>query len=791
MAFVARWISDRADTLKWGIIVAHLALSLAYSVVVPVWEAHDEWPHFKYAEYVARHWALPPASERLTTEYQYDQNTQPPLYYVLVAIPLTFIDTSDGISPVVNPYADTGTGAQGVNFAVHSPDVEAFPYRGTILAVHVARVVSSLIGLGALWATYQLGALLWPRDRAVALVALAIAGFSPQFLFINSVVTNDVLITTLGCWFSVYAVRVVKRYAPWSDVARLGVIVGLGLLTKYTALAWLPVAVAAVAWGGYLRGRESEDGSRGTLRVVVAFLVALVLLTGWWFFRNLAEYGVLLPRDPAAPRGLVRLLREPAAFLSSLAWDEIPGMLAYGFRTFWLSFGWGNIGAPEWVYQVTAGFCLLAGLGCARLWVRGRVGGTALREIITLAAFIVAVIALPLYRELYHKETFLRGRYLLPSLAAVSVLMALGLAYLAEALARFPIEALAVVWLASLSVASPVWLIIPAYRPPELLQDVQLTEDEQAVHASFGDRIELVAYKIWPDKVRIGQAVSVTLLWRALAPMDQNYTLGLHVVGDGFKDFGELNTYPGRGNFATTLWKPGDVFRETYWIPVELPPDGSVPTAGKISVAWFVDDDDKTHLPAKDAMGNAIGEAVYLGRFKIAGEEDLAPVAASEAMGRFADAIALLDAGIEAARSPLLSGDAVTVTLSWGALAHPNRDWTAFVHLTDGVESWAVADGPPLNGEYPTGLWDPGERLSETRVFRIPSTVPSGRYNVVVGLYDPETGERLPVSDAHGSPVQGDAISVGSLTVVHVHPRSYLPAIIYVDHLDGEEGHQP
>jgi hypothetical protein len=45
----------------------------------------------------------------------------------------------------MNPYATTGDGTGGVNFAVHRPEAEAFPHKGTVLAIHVTRLVSVLL----------------------------------------------------------------------------------------------------------------------------------------------------------------------------------------------------------------------------------------------------------------------------------------------------------------------------------------------------------------------------------------------------------------------------------------------------------------------------------------------------------------------------------------------------------------------------------------------------------------------------------------------------------------------
>jgi hypothetical protein len=314
-----RWADVvRANWLIFAILTAHVLLGVLYSVAVPLWEAHDEWAHYKYVEYVARHRSLPPIGERLTYEYTYDQANQPQLYYVLAALPVLFVNTSDGLTPQVNPYVTMGTGAGGVNFAIHDPEVERFPFRGTVLAVHLARGVSVLLSALALVATLSLGQLVTrsaglslQRSRQISVSALAIAAFSPQFLFIGSVITNDVLIAVLGCWVAVFSLRVALSGSRLRDMVILAGLVGLALLTKYTALALALMALIAAAIGlsRHFRSPALTGSSTPTVssttrgRIWAAIAAALLVLAGiagWWFWGNIRQSGQILLRDPWA-----------------------------------------------------------------------------------------------------------------------------------------------------------------------------------------------------------------------------------------------------------------------------------------------------------------------------------------------------------------------------------------------------------------------------------------------------------------------------------------------------------
>jgi hypothetical protein len=93
--------------------------------------------------------------------------------------------------------------------------------------------------------------------------------------------------------------------------------------------------------------------------------------------------------------------------------------------------------------------------------------------------------------------------------------------------------------------------------------------------------------------------------------------------------------------------------------------------------------------------------------------------------------------------------DALHLTLHWRALRRPQVAYKFFLHLYDVESEELVAqeDVMPRGWTYPTNWWEAGEVVSdEIRLFL--SGVPPGRYRLVVGVYDPQTGDRLLVQGA-------------------------------------------
>ncbi|NLE76714.1 MAG: hypothetical protein GX605_08180, partial [Chloroflexi bacterium] len=213
-------------------------------------------------------------------------------------------------------------------------------------------------------------------------------------------------------------------------------------------------------------------------------------------------------------------------------------------------------------------------------------------------------------------------------------------------------------------------------------------------------------------------------------------------------------------------------FRETYWITLDA--QAAAPCLGQVLVAFFLDDDSQAHVPLRTAQGELLGSRAILGRFKIAGPQAAAGEPPATALGRVGQAFALTEFTVDRTRT--LTWPPLEMGFTWQALGPGGRDYTVFVHLLDEQGDWvAGADAPPREGQYPTGLWEAGEIITDTRTLSLEGVTP-GRYRLVAGLYDPETLERLPSQDAAGRPLENGALPLTELEVLEVRTRLYLPA---------------
>jgi hypothetical protein len=92
--------------------------------------------------------------------------------------------------------------------------------------------------------------------------------------------------------------------------------------------------------------------------------------------------------------------------------------------------------------------------------------------------------------------------------------------------------------------------------------------------------------------------------------------------------------------------------------------------------------------------------------------------------------------------------ETVRVTLHWQALRKMDVAYKFFVHLMDAKSDQLVtqADVMPHNWTYPTTWWKEGEIVSDEITLSLEG-VPANDLRRWIGVYNPETGKRLSISE--------------------------------------------
>ena len=726
------------------LLIAFFVLGLIYDQSTPIFEASDEAWHYGVVREIAAGRGLPIQQLGKITTYR-QEGSQPPLYYALGAALTFWVDDSDAPSvDEYNPFAQVGVPGTPVNVnMVRHTNAEGFPWHGRSLAVHLLRLFSLLLGCGTIALTYMLAHSLFPGRTGLALLASAITAFNPMVIFISASVNNDSgiwLLSSLTMYVLVLSAQsdphvqsslmrpLQPKYLPWT----LGVLLGLAILTKLSALLIVPVVGTFLLWRAWRGGNWRLFWHDA---IIVTFCV--LLLNGWWFYRNWVLYGEFLGTSTMVQvYGIVR--SEPVS-LSALLIE---------WRGWWYSF-WGVFGAfnvlpGQWVYALfTALVVLSIGGGVRALWCRIS-DTTATVEVNMAHRLMVLFVALTFVGNVLWslRQHALQGRLALGAVAPISIYLAAGIVFLGGKWRERLIACIATVVLFIVSLVVAIVYVAPRYRPPSAMMETDLPADAFVMGVIFGDEIELLGYSVGDDAVRPGDTMQVTFYWRGLEEMDSDYNLGLNVHGRDMEHIAKLDTWPGGGLLPTGDWLPGAVYADRY--SIQLSGKASAPTLVRLGVSFWLDS--FAEPLSVSANGSAIASLMLeTGR--------LLPGSQVEETDEIANGSTFAH-GITLAGHKVLSqvASATHFMIFWHADNLVATDLTVFVHMlnADG-EIVSQADGRPLNGDWPTSAWEPGNPVHDPRRLAYSSALPPGEYNILVGLYDPATGLRAPAHGPDGS----------------------------------------
>jgi 4-amino-4-deoxy-L-arabinose transferase-like glycosyltransferase len=252
----------------------------------------------------------------------------------------------------------------------------------------LARVVTALLGVLAVWLLYVFAARLF--DRRVALLAAALMAVAFLPVFYSKLALNDVP-TLVGIEVALWAAAAILAGAGRRYYVIAGLALGVAAATKYTGgIVILPLAAAIVL-------RERAD------RLALARAAAITAVCAAVAFVVCDPYSLLA--FSSFKGGIAHQGTESAAASGKLGLTHGSGVLYYLWTATW------GVG---WVPAIAA----LAGLAC--LWLRAR------RLLLVFAPMLVAYLFFMGIQGRYF------GRWLMPIVPLICVLAAYAALQLAD-----------------------------------------------------------------------------------------------------------------------------------------------------------------------------------------------------------------------------------------------------------------------------------------------------------------------------------------------------------------------
>ena len=372
-----KFMSRSGQSLIWLLWVCFAARALFYASFIPLWEGYDEWGHLAFSQALAESGSrLPDPHARITREVQASLETAPlPWGRANVASPAAIVHDEYWRLPEAErrgrerrtlPEAwrhEPSAEGERIYEALQPPlyywlmaavlqKANGWPLADRVFLLRwvSAGIASLFIPLGFRAARRFFGA------EAPALGVVAVAAAMPELLLNVGRVGNECLAVVLYTALVGVALATVQERPDLRRSALLGLLLGLGLLTKAYFLTAVPALV--MLWGWLLWRRPNER--RTWLLHGLAAAAPAVAIAGWWYGRNRVMTGTWTGLSEAVmlrELGLTGLLGR----ITQVAWGRALDSIL--FSHLWFG-GWSGLMVRSWVYHV---FYALAALGTAGL----------------------------------------------------------------------------------------------------------------------------------------------------------------------------------------------------------------------------------------------------------------------------------------------------------------------------------------------------------------------------------------------------------------------------------------
>ena len=135
--------------------------------------------------------------------------------------------------------------------------------------------------------------------------------------------------------------------------------------------------------------------------------------------------------------------------------------------------------------------------------------------------------------------------------------------------------------------------------------------------ANLGGKVELVGASVEPGRIVPGQPARVTLFFKVLERIDEDYTIFVHVEDvEGRIERMNLDHKPANGLYPTTQWKPGDTVKDEFNLYL---PSGAPSRALNVWMGfWEPRTDSRLQLKNPDAVRNDGRSRILLAQVPVA-----------------------------------------------------------------------------------------------------------------------------------------------------------------------------
>ena len=468
------------------LLILFLIITLAFSLIIPVFSAPDEPFHFEYIQFLAKNKSLP--NQTVENKSISTEGFNPPLYYFIKAIFLCLLSPNKAedikiyehqditrfvknpsrgfrteIYPPLNPHYMKWRQGNDKNMFLTTKE-DWFPFSGSIRVIHFLRIISIFFGCLTVTFIFKTAQIIFPDNKNLPLLAASLCAFNPQFIFLSGSLNNDNLVilwSTLSLWL--FTKLMLNEYEDRKKIIIfLGIFIGLGFITKINLSGIVLIAVMGIIYQSFTeRLLKLPD----LITNLCLFLGSVAVFSGWYFFRNINMYGL---NDPLGWR--LQAINNPDLILPAQYRVEFFKTIFFQrlFTSFWGLFDWLTLPLPYWAYWVYGLMSIFGVAGLMYVFLSKK----SSKKIKTCFFLYLATVLAAIGNLVILNFTFLsaQARLIFPVMVCICIFMALGIDIAIEHFtgllrikAEIPVYGFTI-FLISLDLYALIWIIYPVYR---------------------------------------------------------------------------------------------------------------------------------------------------------------------------------------------------------------------------------------------------------------------------------------------------------------------------------------
>lgn len=263
---------------------------------------------------------------------------------------------------------------------------------------------------------------------------------------------------------------------------------------------------------------------------------------------------------------------------------------------------------------------------------------------------------------------------------------------------------------------------------------ITATPEYVPLDAKF-DGLNLAGYRWDSLNIEPGKPLGLTLFWERVGPVPLDPRVFVEIVDSKGERITRADKFPTDG-ISVARYPLGQIIPDRYLVAIEneLAPGGYTPIVGLFDVLngerWNV------------KVNGAVRDQVELRPLRAPPEQVSIPADAHQVSAQWENGITLEAYTVDT--NTLTAGDTSEWTLYWETTQPVTVNLTVFVQLVDAKGTIiAQADHDPMQGAYPTALWQVGENVPDSFTLAAPPELPGGGYTLNIGWYDRATNQRV------------------------------------------------